>query len=194
MTDKVFKGTIIGVYEKDWTNNDGEDMVFHSFKLDSEKRFFRTGTTKCSEIKKGAYVEFVADTKKNNQVDLKSIEVKEAPAEAPKRQSSGSGAVQKGSSSKENWDARAKYWSDKEVRDLEVIEPRITLMAGYNIAAQIVAAAARSDALSFGNTTQGKKLAMMTEWVHEIAVEVAQRGMQAGEILLESKNDDSGDE
>lgn len=184
---KAYAGTITKTFEKDWTDRDtNEDIVLHSFQIDTEKRFFRTGTD-LLPAKEGDYIEFTANPK-NNQVDLDSVKKGEAPAEAPKRaaRTSSSG---KSSGGKENWDARGKYWEEKERRDVEVVEPRITYMSSLNIASQIVAAAAASDALSFGNASQGKKLDMMVSWVEEIADNFFKKGMTASVPSAETEEE-----
>lgn len=196
MSTKVFKGTVTDTYEKDWTDRDtGDEIVLYSFKIDSSKMFFRTGTEEVPAIKEGNYIEFTAD---GQNVDTESVAEGEAPKAAPKAKakSSGSGYKGKGKSSGggEDWNARQKYWEEKERRDIEVTEPRISYSAAQRNAVQLVCTAMEQDLLSFGNAAKGKKLDMLVDFVEETTLRLAQLQLAGADILNAANSAEKEDE
>ena len=175
MSEQV-TGKISKKFYKDWTGKQGQ-IVLCSFQLESSNRYFRTGTTDLSQSE-GQHIKFLADQKGN--VDLSTVavveaaDVQRAPAPAP---SSGGG---NGGKVKENWDARADYWSKKEKRDVEVVEPRITLSASQSVAATLVVAALENDCLSFGGVAKGKKLDMLLDFFDQVTDRLYEQRMNMG--------------
>lgn len=158
---QIIQGIVTEVSEKPWTDREtNENIVLYSFKVDSDGRWFRTGTTRpnCAE---GQGIQFVADGQK---VDPQSIapaaNVTPSAPQAPKAKSGGGNWKGKGGGGKstENWDARAKYWEEKEKRDITVVEPRITLSAAQRDAIEVVKLAVSSESLVFGNASKKDRL------------------------------------
>ncbi len=142
MADKSFKGVITEFFEREWKDrNSGDDIILRSFKINSENRFFRTGTT---ELKQGVgtAISFVADGKGN--VDLKTVEeIDASEAPAPKSQRSGGTRSSSGGTANGYWEAKAK-------RDIEVTEPRISYSAAQKNATELVTAGSRHPVLWAG--------------------------------------------
>jgi len=68
----------------------------------------------------------------------------------------------------ENWDARAKYWDKKEKREIEVVEPRITLASCRTQAIELVRTALDNGAVSLGNTKAADKLEIILGAVDDV--------------------------
>lgn len=177
MADQTFKGIISELFEREWKDkNSGEDIILRSFKINSENRFFRTGTNQLKFVV-GDAIKFVADGKGN--VDLKTVEaIDEADAPPPKAkaQSKGSGG---------GGGANSAYWEAKAKRDQEVTEPRIAYSAAQKNATALVVAALEAEILSFGQASKGKKLDMLVDFVEQTTIRLAQLQQNAPEILKE---------
>lgn len=68
----------------------------------------------------------------------------------------------------ENWDARAKYWDEKEKREITVVEPRITLSASRTAAIQVIGLALAHEAIVFGNASKGARLGIILDAIDEV--------------------------
>ena len=66
------------------------------------------------------------------------------------------------------------------MRDIEVVEPRITLSASQAVAATIVTAALENDCLSFGSTAKGKKLDMLLDYFDQVTDRLYEQRMNIG--------------
>ena len=185
MADRTYKGVVKEVFEREWQDRDsGEDIILYSFQIETEKRYFRTGTNKPS-FKAGDAISFVADGKSGN-VDLKSVsEISEDDVPAPKQRSKGS--YGKGGS---GGGANSKYWEDKAKRDVEITEPRISYSAAQKNATELVTAALAADILSFGQASKGKKLDMLVDFVEQTTLRLAELQINAPEIMKEFANND----
>jgi hypothetical protein len=153
-------GTVSKTYMKDWNGRNG-NIVLHSFQIDGNNKFFRTGER--SLVQKGDTVEFYADDKGTVENLTKvaataPVVTSSAPVPAPQ---------------KENWDARGAYWSAREVRDVEVVEPRITWASAQSDAVALVTAALAHDALAFGNANKGAKLDLLLSYVDQVTARFA---------------------
>lgn len=180
MADKTFKGIISEFFEREWKDrNSGEDIILRSFKINSENRFFRTGTTEL-DYGVGDAIQFVADGKGN--VDLKTVEkiaVEDAPA--PK----GAGGATRSKGARTGASSRDGYWEEKARRDVEITEPRISYSAAQRNATSLVVAALEADILSFGQAAKGKKLDMLVDFVEQTTLRLAQLQLDAPNILKE---------
>ena len=87
--------------------------------------------------------------------------------------------------STENFEARQKYWENKEIRDIEVVEPRITIAASRTAAIQVIDIALRHDALAFGNASKGAKLGMILDFVDEVTARFYAQSMNAASAVAE---------
>ena len=178
------RGTVAKTYERDWTGPEG-NVILHSFQLQGDKRFFRSGTDKL--VNEGESISF--DVTGNNQVVPSSItklrqETQSAPAvggytQGKPRAAWGGG----GAKSSENFEARQKYWENKEARDIEVVEPRITFSAAQRDAIEVIKLAIENDALAFGNASKGAKLGMILDFVDEVTARFYSQRINAAETV-----------
>lgn len=177
MSDTTHKGSVAKLYEKEWNDRDsGREIILHSFQIEGEKRYFRTGT-KRPNFNEGDYISFVADSKSGN-VDLKSVKQQEAETvQAPKPQGSTAPSGSAGS--------RDGYWAAKEARDIEVTAPRIAYSAAQKNATTLVAAALAADALSFGSTAKGKRLDMLVDFVEMTTLRLAKLQTEGHTLVAE---------
>ena len=175
MSMQTVNGVISEVDSKDFPGrNGGPAVTLHSFRIEGDGRWYRTNKVAVPHAV-GTPVGFVVNTQ-GNKVDASTFTVSDGaeaasappPAAAPAAQSNGSGY--KGYANKSQFfDAKDAYWDKKEVREQEVVEPRITLTAAQNSAIALVTSALANDALSFGSAAKGKKLDMLLEMVDEVA-------------------------
>lgn len=189
----AIKGTVQQTYEKEWNGQDGK-VILHSFQLQGDKRYFRTGTSKLV----GARDTISFDVEGNNNVLESSLtklerEVQTAPApqgnsygSAGGRPSSWGGGAAKAKST-ENFEARQQYWTNKEQRDIEVVEPRITWSASRSAAIEVIGLALQHDALAFGNASKGAKLGLILDYVDEVAARFYHQSMNAAESADEAQ-------
>lgn len=178
----MIKGTVSKTYEKEWPGQDGT-VVLHSFQIQGDKRYFRTGTDKL--FSQGESIQF--EVEGNNQVVTDSVvklaaSVATAPAPAqtgytPRPAWQGGGKPK----TTENFEARQKYWENKELRDIEVVEPRITWSSSRTAAIEVVGLALQHDAIAFGNAAKGAKLGMILDFVDEVAARFYHQSMAAAE-------------
>lgn len=194
MSDTTFKGVVSKLYEKEWQDRDsGRDIILHSFQIESEKRYFRTGT-KRPNFDEGESISFVADSKSGN-VDIKSVKkVAVETVQAPKPTGS-TASKQTGAGSRDG------YWAEKEKRDIEVTAPRIAYSAAQKNATTLVAAALSAEpcALSFGSTAKGKRLDMLVDFVEQTTLRLAALQAEGHTLLAEYEpqvkaSQDSNDE
>lgn len=154
------KGVVSNTSAKDWNGKNGT-VTLYSFQIEGSRDWYRCGTTK-PPFNKGDMIEFeyTSSNGANTLVDGSVTKSEAAPAQrapAPK-----TGKVQ------ENWDARAAYWDAKEKRELEVVEPRITLTAARTAAIQVVGLALQHDAIVFGNANKGARLGIILDSIDEV--------------------------
>lgn len=196
----MIRGTVAKTYTKDWKADDGT-VVLHSFQLQGDKRYFRTGTDRL--VAEGDYITF--DVEGNNNVVAYTLEkgkVKTVQAPPAEPTASGRPAPKWGGGfnkpkSSENFEARAQYWENKEKRDIEVIEPRITFSAAQRDAIEVVRAALDKDLLAFGNASKGAKLDMLLNFVDEVTARFYAQRMDAaavGSAMIASASEDEGTE
>ncbi len=177
MADKAYKGVVSKLYEKEWTDRDsGDEIILHSFQIEGEKRYFRTGT-RVPQFAEGDAISFVADGKSGN-VDLKSVKQVEAgtvvaPQAAPSK-AAPSGAT-----------SRDAYWANKETYDKEILRPTIAYSAAQKDATALVSAALQADALSFGSTAKGKRLDMLVDFVEQTTLRLAALQTDAPALLAD---------
>ena len=186
----MIRGTVGKVFTREWQGDDGV-VLLHSFQLNGDKRYFRTGTERL--VNEGDYVTF--DVEGNNNVVPHSVEKGQAQvAQAPSppsggfngrsnwggnRGASGGG----GGKPKSDYAERQAYWDDKAKRDIEVVEPRITFSAAQRDAIDIVKVALQHDMLSFGNASKGAKLGMLLDYVDEVAARFYSQRFNAAETV-----------
>lgn len=183
----MIRGTVAKTYTRDWEGDDGK-VILHSFQLQGDKRYFRTGTDRL--VGEGDYITF--EIEGNNNVVGHTLEKGKAQVQsAPAPAASSSGGYGRGNwnnrgggnsakpKATENFEARAEYWQAKEKRDIEVVEPRITFSAAQRDAIEIVKAALDKDLLAFGNASKGAKLDMLLDFVDEVTARFYHQRMEA---------------
>lgn len=156
-----YEGVVGFISEKAWFDRKlGQDINLYSFKLDGHDTWFRTGDTK-PEFMKGQQIRFSSN---GNNVDLSTVEITEAtPVQTAPRPAGQSRVVTKDT-----------YWADKEARDLEkeeywrlVKDPMIQYQAARRDAVTLIVAALANEAVSFGTTAKGQRLAFLQDMVEE---------------------------
>ena len=155
------KGVVGNTSAKDWAGRNGT-VVLYSFQLEGDRQWYRCGTSKPPFVK-GDSIQFdyVEDAKGAATVKDGSI-VKVAATEAVRAPAVKTGKVS------ENWDARAAYWDAKEKREIEVVEPRITLSASRTAAIGVVGLALAHEAIAFGNASKGARLGIILDAIDEV--------------------------
>lgn len=178
----TIKGTVEKTFEKEWPGQDGT-VILHSFQIQGDRRYFRTGTDKL--FARGDTIQF--DIGGNNTVVTDSVvRLAAEVAVAPPAAAPASGGYNRpawGGKPKttENLEARQKYWENKELRDIEVVEPRITWSSSRTAAIEVIGLALQHDALAFGNAGKGAKLGMILDFVDEVAARFYHQSMAAAE-------------
>ena len=183
-------GIVSQVSRKPWPDRDtGKEITLHSFKIEGDDRWFRTGE-RDPRLNKGDSISFAADAKNNVRVDsISSVNpapkqeaapVAAAPTSATTARAAGSSGGQ----------SRDGYWSAKEERDLEkdaryqaVDVPRMSFSAAQERAVVLVSAALAHDVLSFGTVKKGDKLDMLLDYVDQVADRFFLQNMGASEHL-----------
>lgn len=183
MASNNYKGVVSATFEKEWEDRDkGQTIVLHSFQIEGEKRYFRTGT-KRPGFSEGTPIRFTADAKTNN-VDFNSIEtIDESEVERAPKPPTSSGRAR--SSARPTGNSRNDYWENKATRDIEVTEPRISYSAAQKNATELVCASLANDALSFGNAAKGKRLDLMVDYVEQLTLRLALAQTNAPQLLEE---------
>jgi hypothetical protein len=180
------KGTVSKTFEKEWDGRDGK-VVLHSFQIQGDQRYFRTGTDKL--FKQGDTIQF--DVSGNNQVVNESVVKLEASVQTAPPAATGGGA-QRNWSGGGGYKAKAAekdaYWTDKAAHDLErerrqqeIVEPRITWSSARTAAIDVVGLALQHDAIAFGNASKGAKLGMILDFVDEVSARFYHQSMAAAE-------------
>jgi hypothetical protein len=132
-----------------------------------------------------------APGKVSNKVDLSSIVVEEKAPDKPKptnkKQKQGAG----GTKVQENWDARAKYWENKEGQDI-VRQNIISYQAAFNTATTILTTMCKSNPDVYmylaGNTAKtqkkpGVQIENFTTNVEALATEIVGKFIQ-GDLVV----------
>jgi hypothetical protein len=151
--------------------------VLHSFQLQGERGWYRTGTKK--EVEQGEFVEFVV----GNNSAAKDIKKSAPPAQqaAPARNSAASSSG----------GGRDGYWEAKEARDLEkearyqnVDVPRMVYQASQERAIALLKIALETEALSLP-AKKADKLPALLAYTHQIAQQLMASAFDAHEHLAD---------
>jgi len=137
--------------------------TYWSFKLDNDENWYRTGTFQ-PKCKKGEYVSFEFETNQyGNQVDSRTIVIKEEVGAAKQTPSKAAKATSGGLT-------KDGYWENKEAKD-ESRQNVISYQAAHNTAATICAAAVANDALPLPSK-KSDKFDAFVEAVRVLALEL----------------------
>lgn len=199
MAVKETQGIVQSTFTKDWYDKrENANIILHSFRLEGDKTYYRTGTTP-PPFNRGDAIAFEYDDRSGNVVteSIREVEgeVARAPAPEPRRNTGGrqgsySGGAGRSGGGASAGGARDNYWKEKEERDIErevryqqVVEPRMIVMAAQERAVGIVAAALANDCLSFGNTAKGAKFDMLMGFVDEATDHFIQQALIAPQLV-----------
>lgn len=181
MTARQVTGTVARVSSKPFKDNrSGEDITLYSFQLDGSSQWFRTGTVPVN-AGVGQSVKFVADganvEKGTLAITQQSVQAAPNSTSAATQQSRTPVRGVSGTTPSLN---REGYWDAKDARDIAkdaryqaVSEPRMALSVATEAAAAVVAAAIAKDAISFGSAAKAKKLGLLSAYVKEVALDLA---------------------
>lgn len=178
MASRTVQGQVAEVSSRPWEDQRrGTTITLHSFKLEGNNQWFRTGTD-AIPAGRGQSVKFVAD---GVNVDMKTFEVVESSVQsAPNVGATTTPTRTTSTSPRAGAGTKDSYWEAKEARDIAkeeryqaVAEPRMALSVAVQAAADVVVAAINKDALSFGSAAKAKKLGLLTDYVKEVALDLA---------------------
>jgi len=184
-------GVVTFTFSKKAGNRGGQ---IYSFIINDDGIWYSCGFED-PKLKEGDSISFSyeadewAPGKVSNKVDLSSIVIAEKapdkPKTTPKKQGSGGAKVQ------ENWDARAKYWENKEGQDT-VRQNIISYQAAFNTATTILTTMCKSNPEVYdylaGNTAKTQKKAGVqienfTANVEALATDIVGKFIQ-GDIVV----------
>lgn len=163
-------GTISNTSAKDWSGRNGT-VVLYSFQLDNGREWYRCGTTK-PPFGKGDTVAFEYTDQNGARTLVDGTMTRTEQAQVQKAP-----PVAKAGKVQENWDARAAYWDAKEKREIEVVEPRITLSASRTAAIGVIGLALQHDAIVFGNASKGARLGIILDAIDEVTARYYKQSM-----------------
>lgn len=181
------RGVVSRVSEKEWYDSkQGRNVTLHSFQLQGERGWFRTGTKK--EVDEGEFVEFVVG---NNSA------AKDIKKSAPPQQSSGqrsSGAASSSGGGKDGyWEAREARDLAKEERYQTVDVPRMAYQAAQDRAIPLLKIALETEALTLPSK-KADKLPALLGYTHQIALQLMVSAFDAHEHLADARVADEGDD
>lgn len=156
------KGVVSNTTAKEWAGRNGT-VTLYSFQIEGDRSWYRSGTDK-PPFSKGDSIsfEYNSDGKNNTLVPNSVTKLEATPAQRAPAVAAGKPKVQ------ENWDARAAYWDAKEKREIEVVEPRITLSASRTAAIGVIGLALAHEAIPFGNANKGARLGIILDAIDEV--------------------------
>lgn len=144
---KTYEGILKNKSARPWN-----DVVLHSFQLEGQNIWFRTGQTEL-EVDEGTYIKFDANPT-NKQVDLSTV-AESSPSASPSTATSAGGEST----------TREDYWTNRERLD--------SVRTARADATRIVCAALAHDHLPHAsNVTKGKRLDLLIGYVKEITEEL----------------------
>ena len=177
--------------------------ILWSFKLqEDEDTFFRCGTFN-PKVRKGDYIKFnfTEDPKWGIQADTRSIailkaavdeDVVDTPAAAERTTSPAKQAPNK--APKEDWNARAKYWDNKEQADVER-QQMISFQAAVNTAVSIVDAAVKNEFITIagrkGDVKYDAFVAMVMKQAEELFRAYQTVPQRFDELMIDGATDES---
>lgn len=168
-------GTIREISTKDWQDRDGQTIQLHSFQIDGDRRWFRTGTNPVP-FGPGTRVTFDLNPKGNKAMAIAQA-ASEVANTAPPR-----------STYTPKPNARDAYFEEKQRRDIEVVEPRINFSASQRDAISLVTSALANDCLALG-TKKGDRLEILLEMVDEVALRFYHQRKDTKWIEEDTRND-----
>lgn len=177
-------GVVRETFQREWRGRNGDTIMLHSFQLDGDNRYYRTGEN--NPVSANDSISFEYDDKGNVALDTIETVANPGPASPPQRTQAATGTgFRKGGGGgfKAKMQAKDDYWERKERREIEVVEPRITWASAQSDAVDLVTAALQHDLLTFGNAPKGAKLGLLLDYVDQVTARFAvQRFNSAGRL------------
>jgi hypothetical protein len=163
--EKNYVGFVSEVSANPWADKDsGQSVTLHSFRIESENIWFRTGTTD-PELSVGDCVRFTA---KRQKVDLDTLLPAQAyevePAGKSESPSATSAPARKAASGSMS---RNGYWEEKDRYDKAVRQPLIAYQSARRDAVDVVVAALEADILTLGQK-KADKLELLCGYVDQV--------------------------
>lgn len=184
-----------GVVEAISRKKVGNGFAF-SFMVNGE--WYRHGFNK-PKFEKGYSIMFDDEQFDYGVIDVSTIKFKKGTAPS---KSSAKDVAKSGGNSKaqaENWDARAKYWEDKEKRDL-VTSDQYNYRSAFHMAAEMIKQGLELDIVSVGTpkASKPKKWEAYLEMVDALAADLYVKFLTVGGLNMDNAPDmtpanDSGD-
>lgn len=170
------RGIVDRTSEKEWYDSkQGRNVTLHSFQLQGERGWFRTGTKK--EVEQGEFVEFVV----GNNSAAKDIKKSAPPSNAAPAQR----AASSGGGGKDGyWEAREARDLEKEARYQAVDVPRMVYQAAQERAIGLLKIALDTEALSLPSK-KADKLPALLAYTHQIAQQLMAQAFDAHEHLAD---------
>lgn len=161
---KSFEGIVSEVSATPWKDRDtGDDIVLHSFRLEDNNQWFRTGQ-KDPSLTAGDGIKFV--TTRGQNVDADSIEQLD-PSKVKKPTPAAASTSTATRTSPTTSMTRNSYWEEKDRYDKEVRQPMIAFQSARRDAVDLVTAALAADILTLGQK-KAEKLDLLLGYVDEV--------------------------
>lgn len=186
------QGRVTDVFVRPWEGRNGP-INLHSFKIEGDNKFFRSGEAKLVEVNQ--LVEFEYDSKGNvnpDSVAVTGVATTPPPAQQQEQKQAWAGKGGSGGGFKAKQAAKDQYWEDKEKRQIEIVEPRITWSSAQSDAVAVVNAALQHDLLAFGNANKSAKLGLLLDYVDQVTARFAAQRFNAAELLKDAISESEG--
>jgi hypothetical protein len=155
--------------------------TFHSFKLDGDDNWYRTGM-QAPEFKKGDVLSFPYEINQyGNQVDLKDVTVMHSADSTPTETTV---RGNKSYAKKPSGSSRDEYWENKAKEDIDR-QKIISYQAAMNTAVNIVQVAVALDALPISGSTKPKRWESLNAVIQGVAQDLVRSYMAAPQTVAE---------
>jgi len=168
---KTYEGIVSEVSATPWKDRDtNDDIVLHSFRLEDNNQWFRTGQ-KDPSLTAGDGIKFV--TTRGQNVDVDSIEQLD-PSKVTKPTPAAASTSTTTRTSPTASMTRNSYWEEKDRYDKEVRQPMIAFQSARRDAVDVVTAALAADILSLGQK-KADKLDLLIGYIDEVTDSMLER-------------------
>lgn len=181
----TIKGVVSDTSTKEWKGRNGL-VTLYSFQIEGDRGWYRCGTTK-PPFNMGDSIQFDYEENNGNKTLVEGSVTKVAATPAARAPAPAAKAK-----TQENWDARAAYWDAKERREIEVVEPRITLSASRTAAIAVVGLALGHDAIVFGNANKGARLGIILDAIDEVTARYYAQSMKGISPAVDTEEKEDG--
>lgn len=170
----------------------GNGGTAYSFQID-EGKWYRHGFD-APKFEKGNIVMFDDTPGKYDVIDISTIKFKSGPP-LPNKSSAGKTAAKAGKGQAENWEARQKYWDDKDKRDIVNTE-QYNFRSAFHLAADLVKFGYDKELLALGTAkaTPKKKWEAMLVMIDALAEDIHKKFVSVGREDTPVPADDTDDD